>query len=299
VTTSDGAKSSAVPELPEVETIARDLEGLVRGAKIKTVRVLRPDVLREVTPRAFEKRLIAVVLERFWRRGKYVIADLSSGDRLVVSPKFTGAFLVERKRPLRVPGHLSPVTGNERTASDYTCIEFHLDDGRLLRWRDVRRLGTVALMSPTRFARWEATMGPEPFDETLTAEIFSKSVRSSKRAIKTIIMDQHRIAGVGNIYANEALWRSKIRPTRRGSALTRAQASVLLQEIREVLRLAVEQRGTSFRDYQDPSGGRGGFLGLAKVYDRAGEPCVRCGSVLSSTHAIEGRVTVWCRRCQR
>lgn len=284
--TSAGAKNSAVPELPEVETIARDLEGLIRGATMKSVRVFRSDVLRDVSARTFEKKLSGVTLERFWRRGKYVIADLSSGDRLVVSPKFTGAFLVERG------GAQAPAHG------DYTCIEFLLSDGRLLRWRDVRRLGTVALMTPTRFAGWEATMGPEPFDEALTAEAFAKSVRSSRRAIKTIIMDQHRIAGVGNIYANEALWRSKIRPSRRGTTITRAQASLLLQEIRDVLRVAVEQRGTSFRDYQDPSGGRGGFLGLAKVYDRAGEPCVRCGTTLSSSHAIEGRVTVWCRRCQ-
>lgn len=275
-----------MPELPEVETIARDLEGLVSGATIESVRVFREDVLREVTARTFVKRMTAVTLEHFWRRGKYVIADLSSGEKLVVSPKFTGAFLVEKSS-----GRL-PVT-------DYTCIAFSLGDGRVLRWRDVRRLGTVALMSPSKFAEWESRMGPEPFDESLTEEMFAKSVKSSTRAIKTIIMDQHRIAGVGNIYANEALWRAKIRPARRGSSITRAQAALLLQEIRDVLRVAVDQRGTSFRDYQDPSGGRGGFLGLAKVYDRAGEPCLRCGTKLSSTHAIEGRVTVWCRKCQK
>jgi formamidopyrimidine-DNA glycosylase len=111
-------------------------------------------------------------------------------------------------------------------------------------------------------------------------------------------MDQRRIAGIGNIYANEALWRAGIRPSRRGATITRAEAALLLAEARDVLRLAVEQRGTSFRDYQDPSGGRGGFLGLAKVYARAGQPCVRCGSTLRSSHAIEGRVTVWCTQCQ-
>ena len=276
-----------MPELPEVETIARDLEGLVRGATIKSVRVFRPDVLRESTARTFEKKLTGVTLEHFWRRGKYVIADLSSGERLVVSPKFTGAFLVEAGN------------GQRATGNDYTCVSFFLADGRLLRWRDVRRLGTVVLMSPARFIEWESKMGPEPFDDALTAEIFAKSVRSSARAIKTIIMDQHRIAGIGNIYANEALWRSRIRPSRRGTTITRAEAALLLQESRDVLRSAVEQRGTSFRDYQDPSGGRGGFLGLAKVYDRAGEPCLRCGATLKSSHAIEGRVTVWCSKCQK
>ena len=154
-------------------------------------------------------------------------------------------------------------------------------------------------MTPARFREWEATLGPEPFDPALTAARFAAVVRASKRAIKTILMDQRRIAGIGNIYANEALLRARIRPSRRGNALTRAEAASLLDESRSVLRAAVEQRGTSFRDYQDPYGGRGGFLGLAKVYARAGEPCVRCGTTLRSTHALENRVTVWCPTCQR
>jgi formamidopyrimidine-DNA glycosylase len=133
----------------------------------------------------------------------------------------------------------------------------------------------------------------------LTAERFAATVRASKRAIKTILMDQHRIAGIGNIYANEALWRARIRPSRRGTTITRAEAALLLKEAQDVLRAAVDQRGTSFRDYQDPSGGRGGFLGLAKVYSREGQPCLRCGATLRHTHRIEGRISVWCPTCQR
>ena len=185
-----------------------------------------------------------------------------------------------------------------RTAADYTAIQFALMDGRVLRYRDVRRLGTVALMPARRFESWIAALGPEPFDPLLTPERFAAVVRASRRAIKTILMDQRRIAGIGNIYANEALWRAGIRPSRRGATLTRAEAGRLLAEARDVLRLAVEQRGTSFRDYRDPGGGRGGFLALAKVYARGGQPCVNCGVTLRSSHAIEGRVTVWCTRCQ-
>jgi formamidopyrimidine-DNA glycosylase len=275
-----------VPELPEVETIARDLEGLVRGATITAAHIHKRDVLREVAAPEFAKRVKGVTLERFWRRAKYVIADLSSGDRLIVSPKFTGALLVDAP-----PWTLEPL--------DYTAIHFPLADGRMLRYRDVRRLGTVTLMNARRFSEWIALLGPEPFDPALTDEIFSDTVRSSTRAIKTILMDQRRIAGIGNIYANEALWRAKIRPSRRGTTITRREAALLLAESRSVLHAAVEQRGTSFRDYRDASGGKGGFLGLAKVYARAGEPCVRCGTTLRSSHAIEGRVTVWCTRCQR
>lgn len=275
-----------MPELPEVETIARDLDETARGATIASVHVHRANVLRGITARTFVRRLTGATFDRFWRRGKYVIAELSTGERLVVSPRFTGALLVES----------GPFA---KSAADYTVIQFALRDGRVLRYRDVRRLGTLHVMTPEQFTAWESSMGPEPFDPALTAERFAAVVRASARAIKTILMDQRRIAGIGNIYANEALWRSQIRPSRRGRTLTRAEAARLLEESQAVLRIAVEQRGTSFRDYQDPYGGRGGFLGLAKVYSRAGQPCLRCGAVLRSTHALEGRVTVWCSKCQR
>jgi formamidopyrimidine-DNA glycosylase len=274
-----------VPELPEVETIARDLEATVRGATVGAAHVHRPDVLRGITAKRLAGRMTGATFDRFWRRAKYVVADLSTRDRLVVSPRFTGALLVE-PAPFR------------RNGDDYTCIQFPLTDGRTLRFRDVRRLGTVELMAPARFDEFTKAIGPEPLDVSFTAERFIGIVRASTRAIKTILMDQRRIAGIGNIYANEALWRALIRPARRGSSLTRAQAALLHAESIAVLRAAVEQRGTSFRDYQDPYGGRGGFLGLVKVYGRQGEPCARCGTILRSSHALEGRVTVWCTTCQ-
>lgn len=275
-----------MPELPEVETIARDLQSTVRGATVSAAHVHRADVLRERTAKAFASRIAGAMFERFWRRAKYVVGDLSTGDRLVVSPRFTGALLVE-------PGPF------KRSGADYTCIQFPLADGRTLRFRDVRRLGTVELMAPARFEAFTAAIGPEPLEASFTAERFTEIVRASTRAIKTILMDQRRMAGIGNIYANEALWRARIRPTRRGSSLTRTQAAQLHAEAVAVLRSAVEQRGTSFRDYQDPFGGRGGFLGLAKVYGRDGEPCVRCGTTLRSSHALENRITVWCTTCQK
>ncbi len=266
--------------------MARDLEGAVRGATVSAAHVHRPNVLRERTPKNFAARIAGATFDRFWRRAKYVVGELSTGDRLVVSPRFTGALLIE-PAPFK------------RSGADYTCIQFPLADGRTLRFRDVRRLGTVELMDAKRFAAFTAAIGPEPLEPAFTAELFTEIVRSSSRAIKTILMDQKRMAGIGNIYANEALWRAFIRPTRRGSSLTRAQAALLHRESVAVLRSAVDQRGTSFRDYQDPYGGRGGFLGLAKVYGRDGEPCVRCETILKSSHALENRITVWCTTCQK
>ena len=275
-----------MPELPEVETIARDLDGAVRGATVASVRVFRPNVLRESRSPSFASRIAGASIGRVWRRAKYVVCDLSSADRLVVSPRFTGSMLIE-------PAAWTTGRG------DYTCIVFALTDGRTMRWRDVRRLGTVTIMNPARFAAWEAALGPEPLDAAYTAAAFTAAMRGSRRAIKTVLMDQKRVAGVGNIYANEALWRARIRPSRRGASLTRAEGARLFKEVRAVLGIAVAQRGTSFRDYQDPFGGRGGFLGLAKVYGRAGEPCLRCKTILRSTHRLENRITVWCTECQR
>ena len=261
-------------------------ESVVRGATIESARVHRPNVLRDCTAKSLGARTPGATLDRFWRRAKYVVGELSTGDRIVVSPRFTGSLDIERG-------------GWAGGRSDYTAIVFAFADGNALRYRDVRRLGTVALMAPPRFAEWESALGPEPLDPAFTAAHFARNIRSSSRAIKTVLMDQRRVAGIGNIYANEALWRAKIRPSRRASTLTLAESARLFKESRAVLSAAVEQGGTSFRDYRDPNGERGGFLSLAKVYSRQGEPCVRCGTTLRSSHAIENRITVWCTGCQK
>ena len=277
-----------MPELPETETIARDLDGAASGATIVAAELFRPDVLRGVGAAEFTRRTGGATFEHFWRRAKSIIADLSSGDRLVVTPRFTGALLIES-------GSALPVSHD----TDYTALRFTLNDGRSLRYRDVRRLGTVALMAPGTFESWEGRLGPEPLDPGLTDERFSVLVRASGRAIKTILMDQRRMAGVGNIYANEALWQAGIRPTRRGRNVTRAESIRLLSVLRDILTESIALRGTSFRDYRDAFGGRGGYVARLQVYGREGEPCFRCGAVLSAHHKLEGRITVFCTACQK
>jgi formamidopyrimidine-DNA glycosylase len=276
-----------VPELPEAETIARDLHGAVRGATVVASVVFRPDVLRGISAYMFERRACNVSVQRFWRRAKSIVADLSSGDRLVVTPRFTGALLLES------PGS---VDGGD---ADYTVLRFTLSDGRTLRYRDVRRLGTVALMTPDAFESWLARLGAEPLDPELTEERFSVLVRASNRAIKTILMDQRRMAGVGNIYANESLWQSGILPTRRGRSITRAESARLLLALREILTASIALRGTSFRDYRDAFGARGGYVDSLQVYGRAGEPCRKCAGALRAHHKLGGRITVFCAACQR
>lgn len=274
-----------MPELPETETIARDLNASVRGATIDTVSVSHADVLREVTPRVLARRVQGATIEKAWRRAKLIVLDLSTGDRIVVQPRFTGAMLIDA----------GELPDDERR---YSTVAFHLDDGRALHYRDIRRLGTLALMTPERFAAYTSTLGVEPLDSAFTAEHLSSRLRRSRQAIKKVLMDQRTLAGVGNIYANEALWRSMIDPSRAAGTLSGDETRRLHDEIVAVLRESIDARGTSFRDYRDARGERGRFAEQLQAYGREGQPCKRCGRKLVGTHAIDGRMTVLCASCQ-
>jgi formamidopyrimidine-DNA glycosylase len=281
-----GASSIDVPELPETETIARDLDREVAGARIVSVAVTKADVLREVSARVFARRITGASIRRSWRRAKLIVLDLTTEDRIVVQPRFTGALLIDS-------GNLPD---QERR---YSTVELTLDDGRSLHYRDIRRLGTVALMSSDRFIRYTAALGIEPLDPGFTGPHLSALLRASRQAIKKVLMDQRVLAGVGNIYANEALWRAQIDPSRAADGVTPAEATRLRDDIVAVLRESIELRGTSFRDYRDASGSRGSFAERLAAYGRAGESCLRCGRRLIGTHAIDGRMTVLCAHCQR
>jgi formamidopyrimidine-DNA glycosylase len=274
-----------VPELPETETIARDLDSAISGRKIKKVSVRKRDVLREVSARGLAKGLQDATIVRSWRRAKLVVLDLDTGDRLVVQPRFTGALLID--------------DGNFRGDElKYSTLQLELDDGRALHYADVRRLGTVALMSADRFAEYSEKLGVEPLDRAFTAAHLSAVLRASSQPIKKILMEQRKIAGIGNIYANEALWRARIDPSRPAASISLEEGALLRDSIVDVLREAIEARGTSFRDYRDARGQRGGFVEKLDVYGRGGLPCRRCGAKLVSTHAVDGRATTMCVRCQ-
>jgi formamidopyrimidine-DNA glycosylase len=274
-----------MPELPETETIARDLDASVRGAVIDDVKVRHADVLREVDARTLRRKVTGATIERVWRRAKLVVLDLSTGDRIVVQPRFTGALLIDE-------GNLAE---EERR---YSTAAFRLTDSRTLHYRDIRRLGTLALMNADRFATYIQTYGVEPLDSAFTPAHLSSRLRGSRQAIKKVLMDQRTLAGVGNIYANEALWRAMIDPSRAAGTLSSGEVARLHREIVDVLRESIEARGTSFRDYRDARGERGHFAEKLQAYGREGQPCLRCGRRLIGTHAVDGRMTVLCARCQ-
>lgn len=252
------------------------------SVRIARVVVVRRDVLRGVSAPALPRRLEGREVSRVWRRAKSVVLSFDKRVHAVVTPRFTGALI------------LSAPDADDA----YACVRLRLDNGRELRYTDVRRLGTVAVLTDRGLAAWSAGLGPEPLDPAFTPERLSECLRGSKRAVKALLMDQTRLAGVGNIYANEALWRACIRPTRRAASLTGRERVALHRELTGVLREAVHARGTSFRDYRDAFGARGGYASQLQAYGRGGAPCTRCGAPLRSSHAIDGRATVWCAECQ-
>jgi formamidopyrimidine-DNA glycosylase len=243
-------------------------------------------VLREIDARQLTERVTGFEIMRAWRRAKLVVLDLSSDDRIVVQPRFTGALLVDA-------GQLPE---SERR---YSTVEFVLDDDRSLHYRDIRRLGTVSLMRADRFARYSGALGAEPLASDFTIATLSAILRASRQAVKRVLMDQRRLVGVGNIYANEVLWRAGIDPSRSAAGLRPPEIERVFAELRDVLSAAIEARGTSFRDYRDASGERGSFAKQLEAYGREGEPCARCGRRLAVTHEIDGRSTVFCWQCQR
>lgn len=274
-----------MPELPETETIARDLDGAITGATIIGTRVRKADVLREVSARTLPRRVLGAGILRSWRRAKMVVIDLDSGDRIVVQPRFTGALLVDDGR---LPGD----------ALVYSAVRFDLDDGRSLHYADVRRLGTLSLMDATRFTEYSGRLGAEPLDRSFTHQHLSRVLTATAQPLKKALMDQRKIAGIGNIYANEALWRAKLDPSRPSDSVTSLEAKSLYKALVSVLEKSIAARGTSFRDYRDAKGERGSFAKQLAAYGRGGLPCKRCGSSLITTHAIDGRATTFCARCQ-
>lgn len=259
--------------------MARDLHKRVRGRTVVDVTVHKADVLRGATPRKLKRVLIGRKIERVWRRAKLAVIDFDSGARVAVQPRFTGSFVVEK---------------SGRGADQYCTLHLTLDDGRRLHYRDVRRLGTFQLFTPKEFEAYVSKLGPEPLEPEFTGEWLHELLQKSVRPVKPLIMDQHRLAGVGNIYASEALWRAKIDPSRSARTVTRKEATLLRDGIVSVLGESIRMRGTTIRDYAE-----GAFAEKLDVYDRAGEPCHRCGAKIVLTHTIDGRATYFCPRCQR
>ena len=275
-----------MPELPEVETIVREVAPRLVGRRIRRAHLAKSDVLRRVSRQRLLATLTGNTVVAAMRRAKHAVFQLKSGHRMVIQPRMTGSIIVHD------PGW----TDEESSYAVLTCT---LTGGGVFVYRDVRRLGTVWLLDERGWAAYTARIGPEPLEPAFTPEVFANALSRTRSAVKKAIMDQRRLAGVGNIYANEALFDARIDPSRPARSLSRVEADALRLAIIDVLQRALRASGTTVRDYRTGTGERGRFQFELKVYDRGGEPCARCGRRLVTTHAIDLRQTTLCAFCQR
>jgi len=266
-----------MPELPEVETIRRELEPQIVGATIVDATSHESAKFRPARD-AVGGRFTAST-----RRGKYLLLGLHDDRELVIHLGMTGQL------------HVDPPTSS--STDPYTRASWHFDDGRTLVFRDVRRFGRIRVVPTGEHADITtlAALGPEPLGPDFTAEGLWQAMRGSKRRVKTQLLSQRPVAGVGNIYADEALWRARVYPAAR--TLTRSQAERLHRTIIEVLQAGVDNGGTTLRDYRTVAGDEGSNQHYLDCYGRAGEPCPRCATALRS-QVWDARTTTFCPRCQ-
>jgi len=274
-----------MPELPEVETMRRDLAELIEGARIRRVRIRKPDIVCGGTaPERFARILCGRKIVAVDRRAKRLLFRLEVPLIVQVQVRMSGRFVVSKERP-------------DPQEFGHVAAEFELEDGRTLYYDDVRRLGGFSLLRPEEWEAIEGELGPEPLSTGFSARTMM-SIFSGRRApIKSVLMDQRRIAGVGNIYACEALHRAGLDPRRAAGRLTADETRRLHRALRRILRDALREAGTTFRDYRAVNGRSGNFQRRLRVYARAGEPCLRCG-IAVERRVQAGRSTFFCPGCQ-
>lgn len=267
-----------MPELPEVETIARGLDAAVRGRRIEAVEI---HWARSVDARSVPLALLAGdTIASVGRLGKFVAVHLHSGRVLAVHLRMTGRLVVQR--------------ADDRISHERASMT--LDDGWRIAFGDARKFGRFRLLEAGDTAA--LGVGVDPFDAALDAPAFARLVAKRRTPIKTLLLDQRRIAGIGNIYACEALYRARIRPRRQAGKLTRIEHRRLLRAVRQVLEKAIARRGSSVDDYVDAEGMQGGFQNFLTVYGRAGLPCRRCRTPIRRI-VLGQRGTYYCPSCQR
>jgi formamidopyrimidine-DNA glycosylase len=276
-----------MPELPEVETVVRGLRASLPGRTIVDVRLAKTDFIDD--PDALAEQLPGGRIESISRVGKFICMELAPGGSaahpearlyLIVHLGMTGRLTTRHSADPVVP---------------HTHVFFELDDGREVRYTDIRRFGRILLIPESRIAVFRGRLGPEPLETTLEEFRARFSVRRAR--IKALLLDQRVLRGVGNIYADESLFRAHIHPARIASGLTQTQLVTLHRAVREVLLAAIRLRGSSISNYVDSDGRRGEFQRRHRVYRREGKPCVRCGDEIRRV-IVAGRSSYFCPYCQ-
>jgi formamidopyrimidine-DNA glycosylase len=275
-----------MPELPEVEHVVRGLRRAVLGNRIVTAELNLPRLLAAPSPTTFKRKLRGPRIDAIKRRGKYILFELDSGDVMLVHLRMTGKFLC---------------IDQHESLPSYAHVVFYLDDERRLVFSDMRQFGRIRLLPASKLhaLRQIETLAPEPLTDDFSLAYFIETLSKSRRSLKQLLLDQTRILGLGNIYASEALFLARISPLKSANSLSKARAVRLHQAIREILEEAIAAGSTLRIDLTD---GDSSYIGTSerfwRVYERAGEPCVNCGTRIQRV-VQGGRSTYYCPRCQR
>lgn len=274
-----------MPELPEVETVRRRLASALEGRRFERVEIGDARLVRPYEPDAVAAELDGERVSAVDRRGKYLIVRFESGRDLLIH--------------LRMTGSLRHAPGESLEDDPYRRAVVRLDDGSDVAYRDVRRFGTWLLLPPGELdAYLAARLGPEPLARSFTVAVLDARLAGRRAPLKAALLDQRTVAGLGNIYVDEALWRARLHPRRPAGGLDGDELRRLHRGIRRVLELGIARQGATLRDYATPDGASGSMQDEFNVYGRAGEPCPRCGTPIER-NVLGGRGTWTCPACQR
>ena len=273
-----------MPELPEAETIVRGIRPAVTERRIERVRVLRPDIIK-TTARNLGNQIRGRTIRTSSRRGKKVILELHGGGVIAINLGMTGRVLPFSSPPR---GHLRPTQ---------PALRLHFDNGGILVFDDQRRFGSVEYLDADAWLQRSSSMGPEPLASTFSSRQLHSALARSRSPIRSWLLDQKRIAGVGNIYAAEALFLAGVHPRRPARSVSRQEANALYRALRRVLRKAIEAGGTTIRDYRNAEGEEGQYAPRLHVYGRDGEACAACGTGVERI-VFSNRSAFYCPRCQ-
>lgn len=273
-----------VPELPEVETVRRAIAPVLEGASIEHAEIFDARLVRPFDPSIVAAALVGERVAEVGRRGKYVIVGFDSGRSLLIHLRMTGSVRYAQRGMLADDPHRRAV--------------LRLDNGSDVAYRDVRRFGTWELFEPGNLDNYlDARLGPEPLG-AFSASHLHRRLEAKRTPLKSALLDQRTIAGLGNIYVDEALWHSEFHPLRPAGELDQPEVVRLHRAIRKVLRTGIARQGSTLRDYTQPDGSYGSMQDEFRAYGRGGEPCYRCGVPLTRI-VVGGRTTTFCPDCQR
>jgi formamidopyrimidine-DNA glycosylase len=281
-----------MPELPEVETVARGLQKAIVGRRILSVVLGKTDFIDD--PAALEQHLPGRQIEAVERYGKFMLLRLSAASGKAEGAENGVAAPASLLVHLGMTGQLAPCAAAQPCAK-HTHVWFRLDDGRELRYTDPRRFGRIAYLTGALLADELTNFGADPLQ--VSAQDFAERIRSRSARIKALLLDQTVLRGVGNIYADESLWRAKIHPARRGAELTQKQAATLRKVLQDVLQKAILARGSSISNFLDAEGQPGEYQRRHRAYGREGKRCFRCGATIRRA-IVAGRSSYFCPKCQ-